>query len=504
MYNQKKKSYSLPLHIAKCMLIAFMSTFHLGDAFMPVRPPKNWYPSSWRMVSRKSRMMPHYHNDSTFQHVQERLSKSAPIIFAQEARNLQDELALASVGRSFVLIGGDCAETFQDSNVMKLWNDFSLLVQLAFLLTFGLEMPIVKIGRMCGQYAKPRSNIYETIQNVTLPSYQGDIVNSPGFTKEERLPNPIRMLDAYHHSVQSINIIRAFIQGGYTDIYNHESWSYFHTFGDTIEFIYNRILSELKKSLRFMNALRIQSKSNKYLNEVSFYIGHEALLLPYEECLVRKDSMTDVHYDCSAHFVWIGERTRELDGPHVEFFRGINNPIGIKISEKISPSELLNLTYVLNPENIPGRLTLVTRMGSDNLKSHLPGLIVALKNNSRNVVWVCDPMHANTRTSMHESKEYKTRYFMDIWMEIQTFFEIHWKMHSVPAGIHLEMTGQNVTECLGGYADPIMGFPNYETAMDPRLNPTQTMEIMLLLCQLFETHRKTIDVVKDIFKDTRK
>lgn len=466
-------------------------------------PIQNWSPTSWRKSTKESAVMPKYHNDSTFQHVQETLHKNAPIIFAEEARTLQDELAMASVGKAFVLIGGDCAETFKDSNVMRLWNDFSLFIQLAFLLTFGLEMPIVKIGRMCGQYAKPRSVLLETIDNVTLPTYQGDIINSPQFTKESRIPNPVRMLDAYHYSVQSINILRAFIQGGYTDIYNHESWSYFYTFGDTIEFIYNRILSELKKSLRFMNALRISSHSNKYLKDISFFIGHEALLLPYEECLVRKDSIKNEYYDCSAHYLWIGERTREIDGPHIEFCRGIKNPIGIKISEKVTPTELVNLTNVLNPDNTPGRLTIITRMGSKHLKTHLPLMIEALQKNKRNVVWICDPMHANTRVAQHNSTQFKTRYFMDIWMEIQTFFEIHWQHGSIPAGIHLEMTGQNVTECLGGYADPIVEFPNYETAMDPRLNPTQTMEIMLLMCQLYEARRKSLDMVQQISKASK-
>lgn len=468
-------------------------------------PPKSsygWSPSSWRNVPKKSKIIPVYQNKKRLQSVLRQLNQSAPLIFAEEARTLQDELAQACVGQSFVLIGGDCAETFEDSNVMKLWHDFSLLVQLAFLLTFGLEMPIVKIGRMCGQYAKPRSDVIETVGNVSLASYQGDIINAPGFSEKERDPNPFRMLEAYHKSVQSINILRAFIQGGYTDIYNHESWSYFYTIGGTIGSVYNDILSQLKRSLRFMNALQISSDKNKYLKDVSFFIGHEALLLPYEECLVRNDSLTNTMYDCSAHFLWIGERTRELDGAHIEFCRGIQNPIGVKISEKMTPTELLNLTYILNPDNIPGRLTLVTRMGTQNLKTYLPDYITVLKNNSRHVVWVCDPMHANTQIAQEKMQKYKTRYFRDIWNEIQTFFEIHWAMGSVPAGIHLEMTGQNVTECLGGYADPVVDFSHYKTAMDPRLNPTQTMEVMLLLCQLFDSRRNEKEAVdRTLFKE---
>lgn len=498
-YHRSSKTWSFSLR-RLCLFLTIPQIIlygHFTYGFMPPIRTKAWSPTSWRHVRHQSNMIPHYHNDTTYQYIQDRLQKSAPIIFAQEARILQHELALASLGKSFVFIGGDCAETFQDSNVMKLWKDFSLFVELSLLLTHGLEIPVVKIGRMCGQFAKPRSTLLETINNITLPSYQGDIINSPNFTKEHRLPNPIRMLDAYHHSVQSINILRAFIQGGYTDIFNHESWSLFHTVGDPIEFIYNRLLKDLKKSLRFMKALQISSSSNKYLREISFFIGHEALLLPYEECLVRKDSLTDLHYDCSAHYLWIGERTRELQGSHIEFCRGIHNPIGIKISEKITPEELLNITYVLNPKNELGRLSIITRMGAKHLKHYLPNLITTLQMNSRNVVWICDPMHANTKTFTSNSSAFKTRYFMDIWMEIQTFFEIHWSHDSIPAGIHLEMTGQNVTECLGGYAEPIVDFHNYQTAMDPRLNPTQTMEIMLLLCQLFEHRRKTLHLDDD-------
>lgn len=477
------------------------TTFHAIYAFAPSPrasiPAQSWTPSSWKQAPHPSKMIPSYRDEEELQNVQEKLRSSAPIIFAEEARNLEKELAKACVGEAFVLIGGDCAETFQDTNVNKLWKDFSLFVQLAFLLTFGLERPVVKIGRMCGQYAKPRSHMYETLNDTTLPSFQGDIINSPGFTEEERRPQPSRMMEAYHLSVQSINILRAFIQGGYTDIYNHDSWTNFYTVAKKVE-SYSGTLARMRQSLRFMSALQISSETNKNLREISFFIGHEALLLPYEECLVRNDSLTQKMYDCSAHFLWIGERTRELNGSHIEFCRGIHNPIGIKISEKMLPEELLEMTYILNPDNIPGRLTLVTRMGSENLNRFLPSFISILKKHDRHVVWVCDPMHANTCTVTENETEFKTRYFKDIWDEIRVFFEIHWKMHSIPGGIHLEMTGQNVTECLGGRSDPIVGFGNYKSAMDPRLNASQTIEITLLLCQLFAIHREVTEMMTRI------
>lgn len=465
------------------------------DSFLAPRPsPRGWHPSSWRRRSstRTSSATPHYFNDSRYDHVQSRLRKSAPIIFAKEAQHLQDELALASVGKAFVLIGGDCAETFEDSNVMKVWHDFTILVQMALLLTFGLEMPVVKIGRMCGQYAKPRSSPLETIGNTTLPSYQGDIINGRNFTMTDRVPNPMRMLEAYHRSVESINILRAFIQGGYTDIFNHESWAYFASVNAmSVPALYNDILRTLKKALRFMEALNISSTTQRQLRDVSFYIGHEALLLPYEECLVRNDSLTGRAFDCSAHYLWIGERTRALDGPHVEFCRGIQNPIGVKISDKITPDELLNLTLALNPENEAGRLSIITRMGEAQLRKHLPDLVGILQKHDRRVVWLCDPMHANTRQTVHDSgASFKTRYFNDIWLEVLTFCQIHWRLGSVPAGLHLEMTGQNVTECLGGYVDGVHNFERYESAMDPRLNPQQTIELVLLLCALFDDEKE--------------
>jgi 3-deoxy-7-phosphoheptulonate synthase len=357
------------------------------------------------------------------------------------------------------------------------------------MLTYGMEMPIVKILRIAGQYAKPRSSIMETRNNVTLPSYQGDIINSVNFTYDTRKPDPLRMLEAYHLSVQTLNIIRGFIQGGYTDVYNYKNWEdlvplnpkSFNILGNDTYDIYSEIMFNLRKSLRFFKALG--SSSSHTLRDAKTYIGHEAMLLPYEECLVRIDSISGHYYDCSAHFLWIGERTRDTDGPHVEFCRGIQNPIGVKISHQITPDELLDLTYSLNPTNKPGRLSLIVRMGSDKIKQHLPELIKIMMKHNRNVVWICDPMHGNTKSF----GSIKTRYFKDIWNEIMAFFEIHWELGSIPGGLHLEMTGKNVTECMGGNIEPITSLSdNYDTLMDPRLNPSQTMEIMMLLTKLYQ------------------
>jgi len=433
--------------------------------------PMKWNRHSWRNVPKPSPLIPEYYEKDVYEQVYHRLENFAPLIFAQEARTLKEQLASASVGKSFVLIGGDCAERFQDSNVNKIWTDFNLFLQLSLLLTYGLGKPIVKIGRIGGQYAKPRSSPLEHRDGITLPAYQGDIINSPVFSKNERIPNPLRMLEAYHLSTQTLNILRAFIQGGYTDIYNHSQW------GD----------GDFKKALRFMKALQLSSDTIKELRDISFFIGHECLLLPYEECLVRKDSLTNDMYDCSSHFLWIGERTRELEGPHVEFVRGISNPIGVKISDKMTPNELLELTFLLNPENEMGRLSLITRMGQSKLKEHLPSFIDILQQHDRNVVWICDPMHGNTQTISNT----KTRDFKDIFNEILSFFEIHWSMNSIPAGIHLEMTGKNVTECIGGCTDPVLEFSNYESGMDPRLNSQQSIDLISLIIKLHDISTHT-------------
>ena len=438
--------------------------------------PRPWTSDSWRRVRHVSPLIPQYFNTSMYDYITHTLKNSAPIVFAREVSSLENALGLASVGKSFVLIGGDCAETFEDSSVDKLWLDFVLLLHSSLLLSYGIGKPVVKIGRLAGQYAKPRSTLLETRGNVTLPVYQGDIINSQAFTQDARVPDPHRMWAAYTLSVQSMNILRAFIQGGYTTIHNVGTWM------EKLNITHNDsspLSSSLKRALRFVSTIGIP-ETMKPVQDASFFIGHEALLLPYEECLVRRDSMTQEMYACSAHFLWIGERTRELDGAHVEFLRGVKNPIGVKISSSITPDELLELTHLLNPHNIPGRLTIMTRMGASRLRTHLPPLIEMMKTHSRHVVWVCDPMHANT----HHINGRKIRRVDDILDEVLTFFRVHTQCGTTAGGIHLEMTGQPVTECEGG---TFAWYAHKEymstTAMDPRLNPYQVLEVVLRLSE---------------------
>jgi 3-deoxy-7-phosphoheptulonate synthase len=448
----------------------FVSIFHIS---------KSWTPSSWKYKT-PSPQIPLYFDSDAYQHSRSYLKNAAPLVFAEEVRSLKNELAKACVGQSFVYIGGDCAETFQDSNVDKIWKDFRLLLEVSLLLTFGLEKPIVKIGRMAGQFAKPRSSFLETRDGITLPAYQGDIINDEKFDIQNRSPNPLRMISAYQYSCQTLNILRAFIQGGYSGLWNSDAWVLNQNINSPLHTTYEYMYSQIRKTLSFLKNVGLYG--NPKLDQIKLFTGHEALLLPYEEPLVREDSLTNEYYACSSHFLWIGERTRQIDGPHVEFLRGVKNPIGIKISEKITPTELLNLTETLNPENEYGRISLITRMGSKNLKTYLPPLIEIMKKYNQNVVWICDPMHGNTFTM----NDIKTRQFDSIWEEVRVFCDVHWKMNSVVGGIHLESTGKNVTKVMGGNIEPINDIGVfYDTVMDPRLNYTQTIELCLLLIMYY-------------------
>lgn len=447
---------------------------------------ESWSPRSWRTVVKKtSPQIPQYFDTDSYQHTQDYLKKAAPLVFAEETRTLKKQLAQATVGKAFVYIGGDCAETFDDSNTDKIWKDFRLLLEISLLLTIGLEVPIVKIARIAGQFAKPRSDFMETKNATTLPAYQGDIINGKNFSKHDRSPNPLRMITAYQLSCQSLNILRAFIQGGYSGLSKMGEWQFQPRLWTPMDAPYQYLYAQIRKTLAFIQNIGLGNHPKT--QSIELFTGHEALLLPYEEPLVRRDSITEKYYACSAHFLWIGERTRHIDGPHVEFLRGVNNPIGLKISDKITPGELLNLTMILNPDNEPGRLTVMTRMGSEKLQNHLPALIKILQDHSQHVVWVCDPMHANTVIVGNK----KTRYLSAIWKEVQTFCDIHWLMNSTVGGIHLESTGRNVTEVLGGELDPISSIStaDYLTVMDPRMNNIQTIELCLMLILHFNMNR---------------
>lgn len=466
----------MTMYITK-YIILLSSIFNLGFA---------WSPQSWRTIRKSSKQIPEYYKTQSYTYTTEYLKTASPLVFAEEIRTLKRHLSLATIGKTFVYIGGDCAETFKDSNTDKIWKDFRLLLEVSLLLTIGLEKPIVKIARIAGQYAKPRSDGMENRNGLTLPAYQGDIINGMNFSQIDRTPNPLRMITAYHKSCQTLNILRAFIQGGYSNLWKSDDWRLDSIIFSPMNATYKYMYSMIRKTLAFIKSIGLDSHPKT--QSIELFTGHEALLLPYEEPLTRKDSITNDYYACSAHFLWIGERTRELDGQHVEFFRGIKNPIGVKISQDISPEQLLNLTHILNPENEPGRLTIMTRMGSKMLEKHLPELIKILQQNNRSVVWICDPMHANTVVRQQQ----KTRYLTDIWEEIRIFCEIHWSLNSSIGGIHLESTGQNVTEVMGGTFEPVTDLilDQYKTVMDPRLNYIQTIELCLMLIMHFSLNSK--------------
>jgi 3-deoxy-7-phosphoheptulonate synthase len=432
-----------------------------------------WHPSSWQSAGKKYQM-PVYKNQKELVEVKQKLSTCAPLVFAGECRDLSKQLALASIGNGFVIMGGDCAESFDDFSVEKIKSDFQLMLQMALILTYGASTSITKIGRIAGQFAKPRSNNFEIIDNKQVPVYRGDIINS--IKIDNREPDPVRLLQAYYQSAQTLNLLRAFANGGYADISMIHMWN--SNFAkDYAEF--ESLVSLVEKSIKFIKAIGIDVSSPR-MKQVSYYTAHEALALDYEEPLTRIDSITNTYYDCSAHMLWLGERTRQIDSSHIEFLSGVSNPIGIKISEKFNKNEIINIIERLNPENLPGKICLITRMGCENLKQRLPELVRTIKDSGKNVLWICDPMHANT----FETNGKKTRSIRSIKDELNAFFDIHEIMGTIPGGIHLEMTSENVTECLGGIFDDVSTGDlnnNYQSLCDPRLNGKQALEIAFFL-----------------------
>jgi len=438
-----------------------------------------WGPDSWRR--KEARQMPVYEDQNEVDAAVERLEKCSPLVFAGEVRSLSEQLARACHGQGFLLMGGDCAESFEEFNVDHVRDTFRVMLQMSLVLTFGGAMPIIKVGRMAGQFAKPRSEPDEVRDGVSLPSYRGDIVNSEDFTPEARRNNPNNMVEAYHQSAQTLNILRAFATGGYADISRLHAWN--------LEFIesteegsrYRKFATKVDESLRFMKAIGIDTSTDSF-TKTDFFTAHECLLLPYEEALTRKDSTTGKWYDCSAHMLWVGERTRELNGAHLEFTRGIGNPLGVKISDKCTPEELIRICSTMNPDNTPGKITIIVRMGAEKLRKNLPGLIRAVQREGLSVLWISDPVHGNTRKT---SNGYKTRDFDKIRDELTAFFDVHDEMGSHPGGMHLEMTGEDVTECVGGVSDVMEEtLPDrYQTFCDPRLNGAQALEIAFLVAE---------------------
>ena len=443
----------------------------------------SWDKSSWR--TKKRHQMPEYKDPEELNKVENSLKSLPPLVFAGEVRNLKKDLAKVESGQAFLLQGGDCAESFEEFSADLIRDTFKVLLKMAVVLTFGGKKPVIKIGRMAGQFAKPRSSDFEIINGQKLPSYRGDIINDIEPTIEHRLPKPERMLKAYTQSSSTLNLLRAFSQGGFADISRVHSWVLESTKGQVGYKKFFDLATKITNSLEFMSAAGVNSENSDSLRKVDFYTSHEALLLEYEEALCRLDSTTGLPVAGSGHMIWIGDRTRQIDGAHVEFCKGVQNPIGLKCGPSTDPDELIQLCKILNPENEPGRLTLITRFGSDLINDHLPKIIKSVKNAKLRVVWSCDPMHGNTIKS---SNGYKTRPFEKILAEVKTFFKIHMSEGTFPGGVHVEMTGKDVTECTGGIKsiDDEDLHSRYHTACDPRLNASQSLELAFLIAEELE------------------
>lgn len=409
-----------------------------------------------------------------------RLARLPPLVFAGEAQRLKRKLAGVATGDAFLFQGGDCAESFAEFSANNIRDVFRLILQMSVVLTFGGATPVVKVGRIAGQFAKPRSDDTETRQGITLASYRGDIINGLEFSEESRQPDPERMIQVYNQSAATLNLLRAFAQGGYADLHEVNSWNLGFVERSLQGERYKDIASRIDQALAFMAACYITAETSPQIRETDFFTSHEALLLPYEQAFARLDNTTGDWYGVSAHMLWIGDRTRQLDGAHVEFLRGIKNPVGLKCGPTLQPDELRRLIDILNPMNEAGRITLISRMGADKIKTHLPPLVRAVKEEGRAVVWCCDPMHGNTQLT---ATGYKTRSFERILSESRDFYGVCHGEGVYPGGIHLEMTGQEVTECTGGTAavtESGLG-ERYETHCDPRLNATQALELAFLV-----------------------
>ena len=456
-----------------------------------------WSTNSWRGY--KAKHIPEYPDKSELEKTESQLKTYPPLVFAGEARDLKRHLAKVSEGKAFLLQGGDCAESFDDFNADYIRDTFKVLLQMSVTLTAAGNCPVVKVGRMAGQFAKPRSSPKEEIDGVELDSYKGDIINDMEFKESSRVPDPQRMIRAYTQSAATLNLLRAFAKGGFSDLNKVHQWNMGFVDESPQGKKFRDLADKISDTLSFMDAIGISSGNTKRLRNVDFFTSHEALLLPYEECLTRTDSTTGEVYDTSAHMVWIGDRTRQLDGAHVEFCRGIKNPIGIKCGPTLDPDELKKLIDVLNPENEAGKITLICRFGVDNVEEKLPKLIGPFANSDYNLVWSCDPMHGNT---MKANSGFKTRPFERVIQEVESFFDIHHSLGTYPGGVHLEMTGQNVTECIGG-AQAIKDedlSARYHTHCDPRLNANQALELAFLISDKLresqEPHKSKIIIAK--------
>ncbi|KQN30313.1 MULTISPECIES: class II 3-deoxy-7-phosphoheptulonate synthase [unclassified Sphingomonas] len=441
----------------------------------------NWAPDSW--TQHEARQLPTYTDPAALTAATDQLATFPPLVFAGEARNLTAALAEVAAGKAFLLQGGDCAESFAEHSANNIRDTFRVILQMAVVLTFASKLPVVKLGRMAGQFAKPRSTDTETIGGVELPSYRGDNVNDIAFTPEARAPDPQRMIRAYSQSAATLNLLRAFAQGGYANLHQVHRWTHDFMGRSPWSRKYAETADRIGEALEFMAACGIDPETVPQLAQTHFYTSHEALLLQYEQALTRQDSLTGDWYDTSAHFLWIGDRTRFEGSSHVEYLRGIGNPIGIKCGPSLEPEALLRMLDTLNPARIPGRMTLITRYGYDKIEANLPRLVRAVTREGHPVVWSCDPMHGNV---VKAANGYKTRPFDRILAEVRGFFAVHRAEGTHAGGIHAEMTGQNVTECTGGAVDVTEQSlaDRYHTHCDPRLNASQSLELAFLLAEM--------------------
>ncbi len=446
---------------------------------------RSWTPSSWQNFP--ASQQPDWPDDAALDIALKQISGFPPLVFAGEARNLQASLARVAAGNAFLLQAGDCAESFEEFTAVNIREKLRVILQMAVVLTYSLGVPVIKVGRIAGQFAKPRSSNTEKIGDLELPSFRGHIVNGSAPTAAARIPDPDRLVQAYHQSASTLNLVRAFTKGGFADLNRVHAWTQEFVASSPEGRKYEQLAAEIDRALRFMRACGVDTESNSRLHEVDVFTSHEALLLGYEESLTRQDSLTGTWYDCSAHMLWIGERTRQLDGAHVEFLRGVGNPIGCKIGPSSSAEMVLELCEALNPAQVPGRLTLISRMGADQVEDKLRPILRAVRDAGHPVVWACDPMHANTYTAVSGRK---TRDFDHICAEIGGFVRAHSAEGTWPGGIHVELTGDDVTECIGG-ADKILDAQlddRYQTVCDPRLNGRQSLDLAFRVADLIRTN----------------
>jgi len=446
-----------------------------------------WSPSSWR--EKPILQQPTYPDQAKLESVLQELKNYPPLVFAGEARSLKDQLSNVAQGKAFLLQGGDCAESFSEFHADNIRDTFKALMQMAVVMTYAGGLPVVKVGRLGGQFAKPRSSDHETQGDITLDSYRGDIINGIDFNEKARVPDPERMIKAYNQATATQNLLRAFASGGLADLHQVSKWNLDFAHKSEVGEKYEELAEDIAKSLQFMEACGVTSKTYRTLRETDFFTSHEALLLPYEEAFTRQDSITGDWYNVAAHMVWIGDRTRQLDGAHVEYMKGIKNPIGIKAGPTMDPDDLVRLAMAVNPDNEAGRLNIIVRMGANKVGDHMPQLIRAIEREGLNVVWSCDPMHGNTIKS---SNNYKTRPVDAILTEMKQFFQVHKSEGTFGGGVHLEMTGKNVTECIGGsftVTEEDLS-SRYHTHCDPRLNADQSLELAFLIADSLKDAHK--------------